>query len=312
MWASHNAWRKSSYPPIRAYLQRSQFDRRLTASSETWFDLKNRTTMTMLCAVSNPLGGAVASLVGPATSISELLLAVAIASTAVGLFSSFLPPRPPTAPSPSADSRVELSFFASIARLRLLKTRDRIDFAVLAFVFTIVVAFFDAFLTLTNIIFEPEGYSSDQAGYIGAAVIGAGLVGAIVTAPILDRPLRHHFATTAKVILPIMCAFPFANLDWSLMIDVGSQRGVLLGLHMGHETQQARWTSCARSHHGSDLVHAAAGRARVGGRSDVRNWARTRMEFERHVLGCEWLRRFKTHRLRCDKPLTEEGQASVS
>lgn len=42
--------------------------------------------------------------------------------------------------------------------------------------FTMIIGFFDAFLTLTNQIFEPVGYSSDTAGYIGAACIVSGIV----------------------------------------------------------------------------------------------------------------------------------------
>ena len=38
----------------------------------------------------------------------------------------------------------------------------------------------DAFLTLINQLFEPVGYSSDVAGYIGAATIFSGLLGSVL------------------------------------------------------------------------------------------------------------------------------------
>lgn len=45
--------------------------------------------------------------------------------------------------------------------------------------FTVIVGFFDALLTFTNQISEPVGYSSDMAGYIGAAVILSGLLACV-------------------------------------------------------------------------------------------------------------------------------------
>lgn len=176
----------------------------------------------MLCAVSNPLGGAVASLVAPGVPMSTLLAAVAIASSAVSVYSFFVPQRPRTPPSASAESRAEYGFLESFTRLRLLRPRDALDLALLTIAFSSIMAFFDALLTLTDIIVEPVGYSSDQAGYLGAAIIGSGLVwyvrllcqrlagpltemtSAIITAPILDRALRNHRVFIVKLLAPVM------------------------------------------------------------------------------------------------------------
>ena len=52
----------------------------------------------------------------------------------------------------------------------------------------------------------PYGYSSDTAGFMGAALLLVGLVVAAVTAPLYDRVFTHHLALSCKVVTPIMAA----------------------------------------------------------------------------------------------------------
>lgn len=176
--------------------------------SETWFGLKSRTTSTSLIAIANPFGGAVASILAPAivsspSDLPTLLLIAGIVSSVVVPLAFAIGKRPPTPPTRSAEGRAasEGDAFGSVVVLLGLRKgeltgRERLDFAIVAFVspfaawgtkrrglmnftsqlFTVLIGFFDAFLTLTNQIFEPVGYDSDTAGFIGAAVIISGLV----------------------------------------------------------------------------------------------------------------------------------------
>ncbi|KAL5522667.1 hypothetical protein ACEPAG_8685 [Sanghuangporus baumii] len=68
--------------------------------SETWFDLKGRTTATMLMSVSNPVGTALGQLISPMiNNIRTSILVLGIISTAVAPFTLLIGARPPTPPS---------------------------------------------------------------------------------------------------------------------------------------------------------------------------------------------------------------------
>ncbi|ORY76497.1 major facilitator superfamily domain-containing protein [Leucosporidium creatinivorum] len=190
------------------------------AFSETWFGLSSRTTVTMIIAVANPFGGAISSLLAPgvvstSSDLSSLLLIMALVSSAGVPLALLIGARPPSPPTKSAETRLNAEteslgmWKTSLVLLGVLSDtrvnwRQRLDFGVIAFLFTIIVGFFDAFLTLTNQIFEPVGYSSNMAGYIGAAVIVSGLIAAIVCAPLLDRYFPFRLALCAKVLVPVI------------------------------------------------------------------------------------------------------------
>ncbi|SCV73110.1 BQ2448_7035 [Microbotryum intermedium] len=201
------------------------------AFSETWFGLNARTTVTMILAVSNPFGGAVASLLAPGvvtnpTHVPLLCLIAAIIVTVCAPLAFLVQARPPTPPTKSAEGRLmsTTAVWRGVEALfgkggeedgvgRCMTRRERCDFAILSVIFTIVLAFFDAFLILINQIFEPYGYTSDQAGFIGAAVIFSGILAAGISAPLLDRYFHFRLALTAKCLVPII-GLSFLLLIW--------------------------------------------------------------------------------------------------
>ncbi|SCZ94386.1 BZ3500_MvSof-1268-A1-R1_Chr12-2g03864 [Microbotryum saponariae] len=198
------------------------------AFSETWFGLNARTTVTMILAVSNPFGGAIASLLAPGvvtnpSHLPLLCLIAAIIVTVCAPFAFLVQARPPTPPTKSAEGRlmstaevwrgVRALFGKGDQEGRCMTRRERCDFAIISIVFTVILAFFDAFLILINQIFEPYGYSSDQAGFIGAAVIFSGILAAGVSAPLLDRYFHFRLALTAKFLVPII-GLSFLLLIW--------------------------------------------------------------------------------------------------
>ncbi|EJC99339.1 MFS general substrate transporter [Fomitiporia mediterranea MF3/22] len=68
--------------------------------SETWFDLKGRTTATMLMSVSNPVGTALGQLISPMiTDTRTSILILGIISTVVAPFILLVGAKPPTPPS---------------------------------------------------------------------------------------------------------------------------------------------------------------------------------------------------------------------
>lgn len=55
---------------------------------------------------------------------------------------------------------------------------------------------------MINQIYEPYGYSADQAGYVGAVLIVVGLIATAVLSPIFDR--THAFLLAIRVQVPLI------------------------------------------------------------------------------------------------------------
>lgn len=62
--------------------------------------------------------------------------------------------------------------------------------------------FFNAFSSLINQIYEPYGYTTDEAGYIGAVLIVVGLIASAILSPIIDR--THAFVLAIRVQIPLI------------------------------------------------------------------------------------------------------------
>ncbi|KAL0956303.1 hypothetical protein HGRIS_002460 [Hohenbuehelia grisea] len=191
--------------------------------SETWFDLRSRTTATMVIAISNPIGGAVGQLLSPLVGgPRHSILVLGIISTAAVPFVFLIRKAPPTPPT-YAGSKTSPSIFSLLNALLgreshpdwHMTLRERIDFILIAFIFGVNVGATNAFAILTSQIFEPQGYSSDISGLMGACLLLAGIIAAIVTAPLFDRVFTHHLAVTTKIMVPII-AGSWLSLIWAV------------------------------------------------------------------------------------------------
>ncbi|KAG8816418.1 hypothetical protein FRC18_001009 [Serendipita sp. 400] len=202
--------------------------------SETWFDLKARTTVTMIIAVANPIGSAIGQLIPPfLDSPRSSLLVLGVATTAsVGLV-LFIQEAPPTPPSEDATqvvnecsidtvtafagSRPSPPFTDTMAALfgrqkmseddgsPTFSKTEKIDFAIIATVFGVLVGAISSFSILISQI-GPVGYTEETAGFVGAALLLMGLLAGIITAPLFDRVLTHHLARSIQVFVPLMAA----------------------------------------------------------------------------------------------------------
>ncbi|KAH8923149.1 MFS general substrate transporter [Atractiella rhizophila] len=170
--------------------------------SERWMSPNFRTISTMLIAVSNPFGGAISYIISPAIVTDDnkdfktLLILAGILTTVISLTALGVMERPPTPPSAAAEEEKVrvwegVKAILGVGNGMQIAGRKRADFLIIASTFTVFIAFFGAFSIFVNQIFEPYGYSSDAAGYIGAALIFSGLVGAAITAPVIDRFFPH-------------------------------------------------------------------------------------------------------------------------
>ncbi|KAI0351646.1 MFS general substrate transporter [Trametes cingulata] len=192
--------------------------------SEKWFDLKGRTTATMIMGIANPVGNAVGQLIPPLiASPRQSLLVMAIiysaAAPAVFLVGN-APPSPPTYsgsqkhPSLSSLARA-LSGRTPRDEYTYMTMRQRIDFGVLVLVFGVLVGVINAFTVLTAQHLEPYGYSDTTSGLMGAVLLLVGLVAAAITSPLYDRVLTHHLAFSIKVFCPVLAACWLA-LIWEI------------------------------------------------------------------------------------------------
>lgn len=233
--------------------------------SEVWFDLRGRTTATMILSIANPIGAALSQLIAPAfSSVRQSVLVLAIITTVavptVALIYP-LPPTPPTfsgsQPSPPATQVMR----AWIGRPRpgeaTMSGRQRLDITIVTMLFAVLVGAFDAFSILISQIFEPYGYSSDTAGIFGGVLILAGIVGAAVISPLFDRYFTHHLGLAAKILVPVLAA-SYIGLIWDVranndagiyvlmvVIGVGSFTLLPVALEIGCEVTRSAETSSA-------------------------------------------------------------------
>ncbi|KAG6850973.1 hypothetical protein H0H93_005842 [Arthromyces matolae] len=194
--------------------------------SETWFDLKGRTTATMILAIANPIGGAIGQLISPLPSTTrQSILILGILATAVTPSVFFVGAAPPTPPT-YAGSKVSPSLLSLVRTMLGLKTsddaymtpRERVDFAVITFIFGTIAGGTNAWGILTAQVMEPMGYTSNESGFFGACLLLTGIVAAIITAPLFDRVFTHHLALTAKLIVPIV-GVSWLSLIWAVKPD---------------------------------------------------------------------------------------------
>ncbi|KAG0274371.1 hypothetical protein BGZ95_009858 [Linnemannia exigua] len=189
-----------------------------TKFAAVWFSEDGRTTATMIGTVSNASAAAMAQLIIPIITDNEkpetmphsvLFTAVLSIVSIIPVF--FVADRPPTPPSPSAaealQQTVEEPFHISLKKVGTNK-----QFLLLLLVFGSLVGIFNSVTSLLATFTAPYGYTSKQAGYLGAGMVLAGLLGAAVSGPLVDR--TKQYKTVCKTAVPIasacVIAFVFA------------------------------------------------------------------------------------------------------
>ncbi|KAI0077634.1 MFS general substrate transporter [Panus rudis PR-1116 ss-1] len=209
--------------------------------SETWFGLKGRITVTMALSIANPVGGAIAQIVSPAVGTTKesvralahvlyifpfmtfQILVLGIITTAVVPLVLLVGNSPPKPPTLAASQKVP-DFSSFVRALRGLEhrssptymtIRERVDFAIIALEFGVLVGVVTSFSVLTSQFLAPYGYSDDISGFMGAVLLLVGIVAALITAPLFDRVLTNHLAITCKILCPILAVL-WLSLIWAV------------------------------------------------------------------------------------------------
>ncbi|XP_037033795.1 MFS-type transporter EF102-like isoform X2 [Bradysia coprophila] len=171
-----------------------------------WFSESSRAIGTTIGSVSNPFAAAVAMIVIPAlcgqsSDMPFTLLICAIVAAVAVVPAIFMPSLPPTPPSGSAAialaEAADEPFWTSIRKIA-----KNVPFWVLFIVFSIYVAFFNAFSSLINQIVIPYGYSDDEAGIFGASLIVSGIIGAGISGAFVDKTKKYHLVL--RVCTPLL------------------------------------------------------------------------------------------------------------
>ncbi|KAG2368049.1 MFS general substrate transporter [Suillus spraguei] len=186
--------------------------------SEVWFDLKGRTTATMVIAVANPVGSAVGQLLSPC-----LILVLAIISTVVApalFLIESKPPSPPTYAGSKAPQSLHSLLCAIVGKVRpddpaYMTPHERLDFLIIFSIFGVLVGTANALSILSAQYFSPEGYSDTISGLFGATLLLSGIFASVITAPLFDRVLTHHLGITLRVLVPI-AAGAWLSLIWAV------------------------------------------------------------------------------------------------
>lgn len=105
---------------------------------------------------------------------------------------------PPTPPSPSEEHHQSIHLKEDL--IQLMKNKH---YLVLLFGFSVGLAAFNALTTLLAQLIAPSGYTSDDAGILGATVIVAGLFNAFVVGVIMDK--THAYRLLLKILLVGAC-----------------------------------------------------------------------------------------------------------
>lgn len=181
--------------------------------TDLWFTSSSRVSANAIASLANPLGGAIAELVGPAMVTSEdptvfphqlnmFILATAILTTGCGILCSLCPNKPKFPPCPSS----EIAKLGSMESLKSCLTNLR--FIAAFAMFSIYVGFFNAFSTFVYQIIGPYGYTSTEAGNVGAILICCGIILAAITSPLVDR--FHHYKLLMMTFVPCVAALYIA------------------------------------------------------------------------------------------------------
>jgi cyanate permease len=162
----------------------------VTTVAARWFPPRERATASGLGSLSIYLGILLGLALTPSLTARHqmggmLLIYGASALGAAALFFGLARERPPTPPCPpgmEARSLV-LDGFKRIFRHR--------DFLLLLAIFFVGLGAFNAVTTWIEQIVSPRGFTSEQAGLIGAAMIVGGVLGAVVLPTLSDRSRRR-------------------------------------------------------------------------------------------------------------------------
>ncbi len=186
-----------------------------------WFPLSERATASGLALVANFMGIAIGQVTAPmltaAYSIPGMLWIFGAANAAAALvFLAVTRDAPPTPPCPPEQESRALMWDGLKAMLRMK------EIWFLLFVFLVGMGIFNGISTWIAGIAGPRGFSSQEAGDLGAVLLLGGIIGAVILPAMSDKlHKRKIFILTGLVLaIPGLLGITFANRYWEMMVGM--------------------------------------------------------------------------------------------
>ncbi|NIK67181.1 FLVCR family MFS transporter 7 [Paenibacillus sp. BK720] len=202
-----------------------------TKVASDWFPLQERSTAAGILTLAQYIGFiipmALAPAIAEASGIPGLFMwFAAFAVAAAGLAAGFAFVKPPASLS-NAAPRQEVLRFQSIGLL----IENKSYFLILLVSF-ICIGIFNTILTLLETILSPRGFTSEEAGLVGAVFIVAGIIGAVAL-PILSDKYRTRapfFIAAITLLIPAYLGLTFAEQFIPVTVIAGLAGFTIMGV----------------------------------------------------------------------------------
>ncbi|ACT00546.1 MFS transporter [Paenibacillus sp. JDR-2] len=202
-----------------------------TKVASDWFPLRERSTAAGILTLAQYIGFivpmALAPAIAEASGIPNLFMWFAVfAIVAACLAAAFVPVKPP-APLTNTTPRQEVLRFQSIGLL----IENKSYFLILLVSF-ICIGIFNTILTLLETILTPRGFTSEEAGLVGAVFIVAGIIGAVAL-PILSDKYRIRapfFIAAITLLIPAYLGLTFAEQFVPVTVIAGLAGFTIMGV----------------------------------------------------------------------------------
>jgi len=194
----------------------------VTTVAARWFPIQERATAAGLGSLAMYLGIIGGLALTPYLTVQldigrTLVIYGIVAVIAAVVFFGAARERPPTPPCPPGQEE------RSLVLDGLKQTLRKRGFVLLMLVFFVGLGVFNAVTTWIEDIVRPRGFSSTQAGGMGAVMIGGGIIGALVIPSLSDRYRRRTpFLVLALVGATLgLIGITYATSYWLLLTSAG-------------------------------------------------------------------------------------------
>ena len=176
-----------------------------------WFPVSERSAAAGILTMAQYLGYVVAMILSPILAeggnIPKLFTVYAVISVVCGAIAVlFTRERPKTASGPEAGKE-------DLSPASMLKLFRNGSFNFVLIIVFISMGIFNALLTVIEEILKPRGFTSDQAGVVGAVFVVAGVAGAVILPIISDKIHRRipMFIAGMSLLVPLYLGITFLH-----------------------------------------------------------------------------------------------------
>jgi FLVCR family MFS transporter 7 len=195
-----------------------------------WFPVKERATASGLLVMAQYLGFIIPMiispmLVGSKEDIAKMLGIYAIIALCCGVLACFAREKPPIPPGPEAPKE-SMSLKNMVG---LFKNKNFVRVLIVSF---LAMGIFNTLMTMIEKIFIPKGFSSADAGFVGAVFVVAGIIGAVVLPLISDKTrVRTPFLIAGVSLMGVLIVGLTVLLSYGWLLCVAGLLGfVIMGL----------------------------------------------------------------------------------